>query len=254
MAASADRGHTAQPVPTPEQSPIPAATCRDRSGRCRPLATFAWQRAKAGRPQVATWLTESGSTVKLVESQPVTLAGMASVTEAQFGAAPLGQGPLWVSLAAGWCQPCMRELADVVAAAGAQCPDASRGATCLMLVVAETGSSYSLLRARTDMLAQHATLRPDQGRQTLPTWVQYRSDLLGRWPAALAALAGARPEDLALPVNAVFDRCGNLWDMHQGLVTPAIAERFAQRLRWARRLDSGGLLPCAAAGAGKGAP
>ncbi|MBM4344180.1 MAG: hypothetical protein FJ100_12500 [Deltaproteobacteria bacterium] len=192
-----------------------------------------------------------GGSVRVQEAQAAGLSGDATPGNADFAAPPLGQGrAFWLTLGALWCKPCKAELGDVVGAVRRL----GRGRSetehpQLVVVLGETAAGHSLARARKEMLVDHARMRPDQGPQAVPPWMQFRADLLNRWPPAIAALAGMDANALSLPVNAVFDRCGNLWDVHQGALTRAVADRFSQRLRWSERLYSRGTLPC---GPGRG--
>lgn len=236
------------PGPSGEATVAGAAlpACRDRSGVCAPLAVLRPSQSKLGAAPRWHWQpARAAQAVKLVESQAAGLSGDATPGQPDFSAPPLGRGqPLWVSLAATWCQPCKAELADLIAAA-AKMPTVNEPQhTRLVVVMGETAAGHSLARARNELLSDHARLRPDQGRQQVPTWMQFRADLLNRWPPALAALVGLNADGLSLPVNAVFDGCGNLWDLHQGALKPAIVARFYQRLRWAARLRTAGKLPC----------
>ena len=230
-------------------APTAVAPCRDRAGVCAPLATFGWAPSRIPGHRVPAWTpTGHSKPVPLQEAQAAALPGMASPTHSDFSPPPLAtSAPMWLSLAAAWCQPCKAELGDVVQATATlrrTLPGAA--ATKLVFVMADTGAGYSLQRARTELLADHARLRPDQAPLVLPAWAQFRSDLQNRWPPVVARIAGRPADALALPVNAVFDGCGNLWDWHTGVLDPAITARFVQRLRLAQRMQALGRLPCAA--------
>ncbi len=218
--------------------------CRDRSGVCAPIATFRPGKGGAGRPG---WLRQGADKpVRVTEAQAAGLAGDATPGNADFSPPQFGKGrPVWLSLGALWCKPCKAELGDVVAAVATlgKGKDPSIHPQ-LVLVLGETAAGHTLARARKEMLSDHARMRPDQQPVTVPQWMQFRADLLNRWPPALAALLGVDADALSLPLNAVFDRCGNLWDAHQGALSPAVTDRFAQRLRWSERLHARGQLPC----------
>ncbi|MSQ82309.1 MAG: hypothetical protein EXR77_05230 [Myxococcales bacterium] len=248
LASAASVAAASSPGPSGAATVAGAATpvCRDRAWVCAPLAVLRPSQPKLGGAPRWHWQpARAVQPVKLVESQAAGLSGDATPGQPDFSAPPLGRGqPLWVSLAATWCRPCKAELADLIAAA-AKMPSVSEPQhTRLLVVMGETAAGHSLARARNELLSDHAKLRPDQGRQQVPPWMQFRADLLNRWPPTLAALVGLNAEGLSLPVNAVFDGCGNLWDLHQGALKPAIVARFYQRLRWAARLRTAGKLPC----------
>ncbi len=245
------RGIHAPPVQPAARAPVrPDASCRDRSGACAPLATYKPGPARTPAAARLNWLrTGADKPTRVQEAQAAGLSGDATPGNADYTPPPFGQGrPVWLSLGALWCKPCKAELGDVVAAVAALGKGrALADQPHLVVVLGETAAGHSLARARKEMLSDHARIRPDQGPLTVPPWMQFRADLLNRWPPAIAALLGKSPDALSLPVNAVFDRCGNLWDVHQGAVSRAILHRFAQRLRWSERLNARGQLPCSAA-------